>query len=283
MKRFEEAILKKIEEINGRMEGMFGILKELTTSRTPEKIEKEKGVEGCKVAKENVMELNELDALKPIESLNKEEEMEEGTDGRNTFLNNNQGHDIRFEKGTITLNSGKNKIDFVKVPALPSELEKNAEDDLDPITPTNTVSKLILEWEERIKYHQEKEMEFNPWRSMVFDNKGSISENGGCKVSDEGGVMLHMMRISFRVLRMAGDDIAGIKRRRRDLSSDGVRNMATALGRGRLKEDLESSTWKRRQDCKATPYTKIDINYAASENLRGLSAEEAWETIEDCV
>ncbi|GJT52985.1 putative reverse transcriptase domain-containing protein [Tanacetum coccineum] len=48
---------------------------------------------------------------------------------------------IRFEKGTITLKSGKNKIDFVKVPAFPSELEKNAEDDLDPITPTNTSRK----------------------------------------------------------------------------------------------------------------------------------------------
>ncbi|GJT10174.1 zinc finger, CCHC-type containing protein [Tanacetum coccineum] len=42
-----------------------------------------------------------------------------------------------------------------------------------------------------------------------------------------------------------GDGVAGIKRRRRDLSSDGVRNLATASGRGRLKEDLESSTWRR--------------------------------------
>nr|GFB57416.1 hypothetical protein [Tanacetum cinerariifolium] len=39
-----------------------------------------------------------------------------------------------------------------------------------------------------------------------------------------------------------GDEVAGIKRRRRDLSSDGVRDPATASGRGRLKEDLESST-----------------------------------------
>ncbi|GJS77661.1 hypothetical protein Tco_0727542 [Tanacetum coccineum] len=31
-----------------------------------------------------------------------------------------------------------------------------------------------------------------------------------------------------------------------------------------------------------TAYTKIDINYAAGGNLRRLSAEEAWETIEDC-
>ncbi|GKE30291.1 hypothetical protein Tco_1445675, partial [Tanacetum coccineum] len=45
-----------------------------------------------------------------------------------------------------------------------------------------------------------------------------------------------------------GDDVAGIKRRRRDLSSDGVRDLdgirdlATVSGHGRLKEDLESST-----------------------------------------
>ncbi|GJU48034.1 hypothetical protein Tco_1217589 [Tanacetum coccineum] len=50
-----------------------------------------------------------------------------------------------------------------------------------------------------------------------------------------------------------GDGVAGIKRRCRDLYGDGVRNLATASGRGRLKEDLESSMWRRRQDFKATP------------------------------
>ncbi|GJW81909.1 hypothetical protein Tco_0145884, partial [Tanacetum coccineum] len=45
---------------------------------------------------------------------------------------------------------------------------------------------------------------------------------------------------------VAGDGAAGIKRRRRDLSSGRVRNLAMALGRGRLKEDLESSTWEQR-------------------------------------
>ncbi|GJV57752.1 hypothetical protein Tco_1458757, partial [Tanacetum coccineum] len=39
-----------------------------------------------------------------------------------------------------------------------------------------------------------------------------------------------------------GDGITCIKRRRRDLTSDGIRDLATASGRGRLKEDLESST-----------------------------------------
>ncbi|GJT81206.1 hypothetical protein Tco_1055548 [Tanacetum coccineum] len=59
--------------------------------------------------------------------------------------------------------------------------------------------------------------------------------------------------IAFGGNTLAGDGVAGIKRRRRNLSSDDVRNMATVSGRGRLKEDLESSTWQRRQDCKATP------------------------------
>ncbi|GJY35823.1 hypothetical protein Tco_0421201 [Tanacetum coccineum] len=136
------------------MAEIFRLLRELTSSRTPEKVlvreeacipitksinaisiikmEKEKGIEGDEVTNENVIGLNELEVLEPIESPDKEEEMEEGTDG--------------------------------------SELEKNAKVDLNPTTLTNTISKLILEWEERIKYHQEKEMEFNQWRSMVFDN-----------------------------------------------------------------------------------------------------------------
>ncbi|GJZ07373.1 hypothetical protein Tco_0541166 [Tanacetum coccineum] len=38
MERFENAIFKQREEINGRMTEMFGFLKELTTSKTPEKV-----------------------------------------------------------------------------------------------------------------------------------------------------------------------------------------------------------------------------------------------------
>nr|GEX79351.1 hypothetical protein [Tanacetum cinerariifolium] len=45
---------------------------------------KEKGIEGGEVAKGNVMELNESEALEPIESPDKEEEMEKGTESRLT-------------------------------------------------------------------------------------------------------------------------------------------------------------------------------------------------------
>ncbi|GKB14050.1 hypothetical protein Tco_0847973, partial [Tanacetum coccineum] len=84
------------------MAEMFRLLRELTSSRALAKVlvreeaknpitksinaislikmEKEKGSEGGEVAKGNVMEFNELEVLKPIESPDKEEEMEEGTD-----------------------------------------------------------------------------------------------------------------------------------------------------------------------------------------------------------
>ncbi|GKC67898.1 MAK10-like protein, partial [Tanacetum coccineum] len=55
-----------------------------------------------------------------------------------------------------------------------------------------------------------------------------------------------------------GDDVTIIERRCQDLHRDGVRDPAMASGHGRLKEDLESSTWRRRQDFKAT-YTAYGI------------------------
>nr|GFC14515.1 hypothetical protein [Tanacetum cinerariifolium] len=83
---------------------MFGLLRELTSSRTPEKVlvreeannlitkrmnvialikvEEEKGIEGDEITKGSVMELNELESLEPIKSPDKKEEVEEGTNGR---------------------------------------------------------------------------------------------------------------------------------------------------------------------------------------------------------
>nr|GEX84431.1 hypothetical protein [Tanacetum cinerariifolium] len=67
------------------------------------------------------------------------------------------------------------------------------------------------------------------------------------------GLILYQAYGNLYAMTVAGDGVTSIKRRRRDQSSDNVRIMATTSGRGRLKEDLESSTWRRRQDCKATP------------------------------
>ncbi|GKA62815.1 hypothetical protein Tco_0762334, partial [Tanacetum coccineum] len=44
------------------------------------------------------------------------------------------------------------------------------------------------------------------------------------------------------LLTKRGDGVAGIKRRRCDPSGDGVRELVTVSGRGRLNKDLESST-----------------------------------------
>ncbi|GJR69704.1 hypothetical protein Tco_0015769 [Tanacetum coccineum] len=66
-------------------------------------------------------------------------------------------------------------------------VEEVTESDIDPAAPTTTVNKLILEWEERIKLHQEKEMNFNQWRSKMFNDECSTLVNEGCEVSDEGG------------------------------------------------------------------------------------------------
>ncbi|GJR18271.1 hypothetical protein Tco_0966798 [Tanacetum coccineum] len=52
---------------------------------------------------------------------------------------------------------------------------------------------------------------------------------------------LHQIHKEILFLK-SGDGVAGIKRRRRDPFSDGVRDLVTASGLGRLNEDLESST-----------------------------------------
>nr|GEW36043.1 hypothetical protein [Tanacetum cinerariifolium] len=64
--------------------------------------------------------------------------------------------EIIFDKGTITLKSSKKKINFFKIPKSPCRVKEETKNDIDLVAPTNTVSRLILEWEERIKLHQEK-------------------------------------------------------------------------------------------------------------------------------
>ncbi|GKD10025.1 hypothetical protein Tco_1189710 [Tanacetum coccineum] len=58
-----------------------------------------------------------------------------------------------------------------------------------------------------------------------------------------------------------GDGVTGIKRRCRDLYGDGVRNLATASGRGRLKEDLESSTENFNPSTLAFSYSIFSLCY----------------------
>ncbi|GJW27261.1 hypothetical protein Tco_0041072 [Tanacetum coccineum] len=68
---------------------------------------------------------------------------------------------IKFDKGTITLRSGKSKISFHRIPESHGKIKKGIKNDIEPIAPTMTVNRLVLEREERIKLHQKKEMEFH--------------------------------------------------------------------------------------------------------------------------
>ncbi|GKA98352.1 MAK10-like protein [Tanacetum coccineum] len=61
-----------------------------------------------------------------------------------------------FILGTPFLTTAKAVINFDK-----GTIEKGINNDIEPIAPTMTVNRLVLEWEERIKLHQEKEMEFD--------------------------------------------------------------------------------------------------------------------------
>ncbi|GJW34415.1 MAK10-like protein [Tanacetum coccineum] len=84
MKRFKNAIFKQREEINDRLTKMFGLLKELTASQTPERAIGESIVEPRKSEEENplkeVDEANEVDdklAKSVKENITKNEEEEQ--------------------------------------------------------------------------------------------------------------------------------------------------------------------------------------------------------------
>ncbi|GJW08824.1 MAK10-like protein [Tanacetum coccineum] len=51
---------------------------------------------------------------------------------------------IKFDKGTITLRSGKCKISFHKIPESLCKIKRGIKNDIEPISPTMTVNKLVL-------------------------------------------------------------------------------------------------------------------------------------------
>ncbi|GJX54475.1 hypothetical protein Tco_0282844 [Tanacetum coccineum] len=95
---------------------------------------------------------------------------------------------IKFNKGILTLRSGKSKISFYRIPDSPCITEKGVKNKIEPITHTMNVNRLVLEWEEKINLHLEREIEFNQWRSKNFKSKHPtlITTKGG--MDDEGGV-----------------------------------------------------------------------------------------------
>ncbi|GJV51414.1 retrovirus-related pol polyprotein from transposon TNT 1-94 [Tanacetum coccineum] len=64
------------------------------------------------------------------------------------------------------------------------------------------------------------------------------------------GLILYHAYGKLYAMRVARDGVASIKQRRRDQSSDDVWILVTVSGCGRLKKDLESSTWQWHQEHK---------------------------------
>ncbi|GJS32938.1 MAK10-like protein [Tanacetum coccineum] len=108
---------------------------------------------------------------------------------------------IKFDTGTITLRSGKHKVSFYRIPDSSNVTDKRVKNDIEPIAPTMTVNRLVLKWEEKIKLHLERKMQFNQWRSKKFKgmHPTPIATKEG--MDDEGEVTLYLMRRSLEVLR----------------------------------------------------------------------------------
>ncbi|GJT97237.1 hypothetical protein Tco_1092755 [Tanacetum coccineum] len=53
--------------------------------------------------------------------------------------------DFVFDKGTITFRSGKSKISFHRIPESLCKIERGVQNDIEPIAPTMTVNRLVLE------------------------------------------------------------------------------------------------------------------------------------------
>nr|GEW37803.1 hypothetical protein [Tanacetum cinerariifolium] len=95
---------------------------------------------------------------------------------------------LKFYKGTIPLRSGKSKISFHRKPESLCKGEKGIKNDIEPLAPTTTVNRLVLKWEEKIKLHQEKEIEFDRWRNKNFKNERTALVKIEDEVVDEGEV-----------------------------------------------------------------------------------------------
>ncbi|GJX57844.1 hypothetical protein Tco_0287741 [Tanacetum coccineum] len=114
---------------------------------------------------------------------------------------------IKFDKGTITLRSGKSKINFHRIPESLCKIERGVKNDIEPIAPTKTINRLVLEWEERIKLHLEREMEFDQWKSKNFKGKHPALVKLEGETDDEGEVTKFLIKNEEEIFTDAGDGV----------------------------------------------------------------------------
>ncbi|GJU89685.1 hypothetical protein Tco_1302108 [Tanacetum coccineum] len=114
---------------------------------------------------------------------------------------------IKFDKGTITLRSGKSKISFHRIPESLCKIERGVKNDIDHIAPTMTVNRLVLEWEERIKLHLQREMKFDQWKSKNFKSKHPALVKVEGEMDDEGEVTKLLIKNEKEIFTDAGDSV----------------------------------------------------------------------------
>ncbi|GKA54726.1 hypothetical protein Tco_0753675 [Tanacetum coccineum] len=154
MERFKNALFKQREEINGRMAEMFGLLKELTTSRTPEKV---------LIREEANPRHQKRDRSKGSETRNG---VKLGTNASNQRAEKEEAG-LAPSSQTVQMTpvqefGRKMKISFHRIPESFCKFEKGIKNDIEPIALTMTVNRLVLEWEEKDKTSPGKGDEVRP-------------------------------------------------------------------------------------------------------------------------
>ncbi|GJU94431.1 hypothetical protein Tco_1319187 [Tanacetum coccineum] len=146
-----------------------------------------------------------------------------------------------------------------------NKAKRDINNDIDPIAPTMTVNRLVLVMGRKDNTSLEREIKSTmEEKNFKVESKAHLlvgQENSKCRgyllstwmafggntrdlgsFGEETYEITDLHQILEEVLLTErGDGVTSIKRHRLDLFSDGVWNLETASGRGRLKEDLESS------------------------------------------
>nr|GEU90370.1 hypothetical protein [Tanacetum cinerariifolium] len=90
--------------------------------------------------------------------------------------------EIKFDKGTISLRSGKSMVQFHIIPNPFPTLEERDENKINTLS---VVDERVLEWEEKIKFHHMKELEFEAWKSKYSKSKALAPKDEGSSGTSE--------------------------------------------------------------------------------------------------
>nr|GEW96369.1 hypothetical protein [Tanacetum cinerariifolium] len=142
MKRFEEAVYEKREEINERITEMFSLLKEYIKGKSSEKVLVREEVSKPITKYANAISLVRKENDNDKGYIKEDDYMPLIL--RRPFLTTGRA-EIKYDKGSMTLRVGKFKVRFIRTLRFPSKVKERIKRDLDPMIPTNYVNRIILE------------------------------------------------------------------------------------------------------------------------------------------